>query len=287
MDQDKIKAYRASSKSANRTADGTETVPTKFDRSDLLRMADAVNVALANNLPGAKTAAANLLTHILAEGRADAGTNGIDTNNKQSAELAKQLEQAGVNYKFPVSHYVSAADPANYVVVSAEKEAAAKRLGKPLAELWNGTGKSAMTGRTGAQHVNRFEQAASVVNSPKNAEIKSLLDRVISSGLTPAETFDVRRPEISSAIATNLPDAAYTAQWNTGAKGVQQSVKDVMRTLPSHQLKYYMPQLLTNIIGAPIGATPAQISGLAANTQTELEIALTSPRNKLLQGILP
>lgn len=290
---DQIKYYRASSKAANRTADGTETLPKTADRTAILRMADAVNTALQLKLPGAQAAADNLLTHILAEGRDDAGVNTYDTNNKIGNAVFNTLRGTGADYMFQVSPQQTTEDPAMYVAASAVNEATAKRLGKPFAEIWNGTGKSAATGRTGAQHADRFQAAKSVASSAKNADIKALIDRVTKQGATQAEQFEMRRPEIVSAIAQsrNPKDAGmgYSVQFNSGTLPKTDAVRQVLNKVSSNTLSANMPELVTNLLGSTIGVPGKQLA-MPANMQTELEIALSSPvGRKLLEEsrILP
>lgn len=280
------KYYQYAVRPKDRTADGTATLPHEANTIAIMRMADAVNAALQNNIPGARTAAANLLAHIITEGRSDAGVNRYDTNNKQSNKIFEDMQKLGAVYKTSPDNLQSSNDPAMYIAASYDKESAAKRLGKRVAEVWNGTGTS-VYGKTGAQHADKFDAMKTVLSSPKNAEIKSLIDRIIATGLTPAETFDVRQADIQSALAANLPDMAYTVTRNAGSRDVQPAAKTAVSQIPYHRLDYSMPYILANIIGAKVGATPVAAPGLTPNQQTELELALTSPRNNLLKGVLP
>jgi hypothetical protein len=274
---DNINYYRYASKPQHRTADGTETMPSKASKLDVVAMAEAVRDALARNVPGSQLAAERLVPNILAEGRTDAGTNGYDYNNPRAKAAYTALINTGTEHL-----------PAAYVAATLANAETAKRLNKPLAEIWNGTGRSAETGRTGAQHNSRYQDAERVVGSPKNAELTNLVKRVLTQGATSGELFDMRAKTVREAVRAGLPSDAASKLRQASDPGIgyrtqdRGAVKDTVIKTDTSWLQDALPTLITNMIASASGGTPRKLGGNTANLQTELEIALSTPQGRKL-----
>jgi hypothetical protein len=74
---------------------------------------------------------------------------------------------------------------ADFAAAIYDKQQLADRINKPFQEVWNGTGRSSMTGRTGAQHNDRYNQFGYAVDSPKNAELMNVLNSAYNYKPTP------------------------------------------------------------------------------------------------------
>lgn len=164
-----IKGYRTDVKTGK-----LETLPTKLDRSQILAVASGLDKAVQEGMP--KIGKDKLANKILLEGRADAGTNEYNVNNKDAAALFTKLVDSGIPKL-----------GASYAAAVLDKSQVAERLKIPFERAWNGTGKSAETKRTGQQHADRAAAFGSPEKDPKNADLLASIRRAASDQLTPQE----------------------------------------------------------------------------------------------------
>lgn len=164
-----IKGYRQDPKTGK-----PETLPTKLDRRQVLQLASGLNTAVEFGMP--KIGLDQLPNKILLEGRADAGTNEFNVNNRYAKDLHEVLLASNVD---PLS--------ATYAAAVLDKSQVAQRLGIPFERAWNGTGKSAQTGKTGAQHAAKAAKSQDAAEFPQNAELIDTIRRAVTGQLTPQE----------------------------------------------------------------------------------------------------
>lgn len=151
-----------------------ETQPLNLDIGEIVQIAQAASLAEAMGMPSiGKT---QLVNKILLEGREDAGTNTSNVNNKKAESLYKALRQLGFSTKV-----------AQYPAAVLDKSQVAERLGITFEEAWNGTGKSADTGRTGKQHSDRAKEHESAKDDPRNKPLVDLIKRAGEGDLTELE----------------------------------------------------------------------------------------------------
>ena len=165
-----------------------ETLPSKFNLSDLNAMARAAQLGKQNGMPA--WGQDQLLNKILLEGRGDAGTNEYNQNNKNAVFLRNSVLNAAQTPEQAIriyNHQPAMAYPAAVL----DKDQTAQRFGISRERAWNGTGKNGETGRTGAQHAARAEQHKGAQNDPRNAELKDFMDRAAKQELTPRENLAV------------------------------------------------------------------------------------------------
>lgn len=178
----KIKAFR-----------NKETRPLNLDVETILRYAVATQEAdRTGQLP--KVAKEQFVNKILLEGREDLGTNNYNSNNKQAKNLYEYLVAQGI-------------DPyaARYPAAMLDKSQVAKRLGIPLEEAWNGTGRSGL-GRTGAQHAARAEEHKNADKDPRNKELVDMVARAFNDTMTSQEQLMVMNTERLTKALIGLPD---------------------------------------------------------------------------------
>ena len=213
-----IKAYRKG-----------ETIPLKLDRSELVGMLNAINVGLANGMP--KIGADNFGDKVLLEGRADAGANDFNYNNKRALNLA-----GTVTSTLPENR----SSGATYVGAVMDKSDVATRLNIPFERAWNGTGKSKDTGRTGQQHSDRAAQMQGAIDDPRNKEFKDLITRGVSGELSPTEqasqvSHDTLRRTFAGLNSENrlTVEGKYTDQALSGiAANIEDKIKAAKLSYP-------------------------------------------------------
>jgi hypothetical protein len=161
-----------------------ETLPTPFSLTDLYTMGRTAQVGRENGMPA--WGQQQMLDKMLVEGRADAGYNRHDYTNPRVAELANTVRNKLKDSPLYLNERIL-----GYPAAVLEKDLVAKRTGLPTEMLWNGTGKSKDTGRTGAQHAQRAAQMAGFQDDPRNAVVKDFLERSAKDQLTPKERLAV------------------------------------------------------------------------------------------------
>lgn len=205
-----IKAYRKN-----------ETLPTKFDKTELVRLLNAVSIAAkSGEFPevGVKT----LGDKVLLEGRADAGANEFNVRNQQARDMYDFIAT-----KLPAS----LADP-TYAAAVVDKAQVAKRLNIPFELAWNGTGKTAVA--NGARHTARAVQMQGAIDDPKNVELKDLITRGVEGNLTSQEQAltvpsNILRAIFAGVSADNLISGnVYTQE---AKKGMQNSIETKIKEL--------------------------------------------------------
>jgi hypothetical protein len=180
-----IKAYR-----------NNETLPTKLDRETVIKIAQAAQAGSEVGMPS--IGKEQLGNKILLEGRADAGTNEFNRNNKAATKLFKELLDRGIDQQ-----------AAMYPAAVLDKVQVANRLGIPFEQAWNGTGRSAMTNRTGAQHAARAEEHKNADKDPRNAQFMDLINRAFKGKLTSQENLMAMNDEMITKAVLGMPANSY------------------------------------------------------------------------------
>lgn len=212
-----ILAYRGDLKQAG----GVETRP--INKSDywvgdnVYKLAQVISPAMELGMPA--ISAEQLVNKMLVEGRADAGTNQYNYNNPKAKKLYETLVGRGYDDK-----------SATFAAAVLDTDQRAKRLNKPFEEVWNGTGTSAYTKRTGAQHAQRSEELKGAATAPKNADFLDFVKRAISGNLTPAENLIEALPEMEIEREYSQMQLPYAkAAWSYNYKDPKE--KAVMNAL--------------------------------------------------------
>lgn len=155
-----------------------ETLPKQFNSSNIAGLAQAAQYAV-DNLGVSDTAITTLPARVLMEGRDDAGVNrnSWNLNNKTADKIYDAMISAGFN-----------STQANYVATVQDKSQVASRLGISFDEAWNGTGRSADTGKTGKNYSDTMaSSSASVMADPRNADFIDYINRSAQNQLTSKE----------------------------------------------------------------------------------------------------
>ena len=220
-----------------------------------------------------------LLTKILIEGRADAGTNSFDSNNEKSWNMYDAVNEAvGVNdLTIPLS--VQAELAGTFAAAVRDKAEVAKRLNIPFERAWNGTGVSARTGKSGQQHSDRYDQAVRLKSAthPKNAPVLDYITRALAGNLTPQEHLAARLPglELDNFTTGGVSPAAAINEMFTAAPDSKQ-VKNM--------LNYIDPGLINNTVkniyrrSAGIPELPLTGPGIDSTMRTETDILMAMPQ---------
>ena len=158
-----LKMYRADPTGRYGGKDRMETMPTTVDRTTVEEYIKAMRAGESFGIP--QLTQDQLAKMLLVEGRGDFGFNALNENNKAAMQKAALLQEMG--------HNRLASD---FAAALYDKQQTADRLRRPLQEVWNGTGRSGMTGRTGAQHNERYNQFGYAVDHPKNAELMNTIN---------------------------------------------------------------------------------------------------------------
>jgi hypothetical protein len=173
---------------------GVQNLPTNIATSDLYWTLMGGSAGKDLGAPAWSADPVTLLTKVLIEGRGDAGVNEYNYKNPQADALFKQVEQLITSPEFSNN----ARDAAMYPAAALDKTAVAKRLGIPIERAWNGTGRSAATGKTGQDHANKTDAAtkANVALDPRNAAILDYVTRGLNNQLTQQEHLAARLPTL-------------------------------------------------------------------------------------------
>ena len=158
-----LDVYRADPTGRYGGKDRMETMPTKVDKTAVEEYIKAMRAGAPLGIP--QLTQQQLAQMLLTEGRGDFGFNALNENNKKAMQKADLLQEMG--------HNRPAAD---FAAALYDKQQLANRINKPFQEVWNGTGRSSMTGRTGAQHSDRFNEFGYAVDHPKNAELMNTIN---------------------------------------------------------------------------------------------------------------
>lgn len=201
---------------------GVQNLPTKIDTQDLYWTLMGANAGKDLGAPAWSTDPVTLLTKVLIEGRGDAGVNEYNYKNKQAKALFSEVEKLLTSPEFRSM----ASNAAMYPAAALDKTAVAKRLNIPVERAWNGTGKSAATGKTGQDHSDKTDAAikAGVATNPKNAAILDYVTRGLNGQLTPQEHLAARIRELESKNLT------------TGGKGGMAIRRHIVASLPATDL---------------------------------------------------
>jgi hypothetical protein len=157
-----IDVYRADPTGRFGGKDRMETRPTRLDKTTIEEYIKAMRSGESLGVP--QLTPEQLAQMILVEGRSDFGFNALNSNNKRAVQKAKMLQDMGHD---PMS--------SNFAAAIYDKQQLADRIKKPFQEVWNGTGRSAATGRTGAQHNARINEFGYAVENPKNADLMNAI----------------------------------------------------------------------------------------------------------------
>ena len=158
-----LKMYRADPTGRYGGKDRMETMPTTVDKTTVEEYIKAMRAGQSLGVP--QLTQDQLAKMLLVEGRGDFGFNALNENNKAAMEKATLLNEMG--------HNRVASD---FAAALYDKQQLADRINRPFQEVWNGTGRSKMTGRTGAQHNQRFNEFGYAVDHPKNAELMNTIN---------------------------------------------------------------------------------------------------------------
>jgi hypothetical protein len=158
-----LKMYRADPTGRYGGKDRMETMPTTVDKTTVEEYIKAMRAGQSLGVP--QLTQDQLAKMLLVEGRGDFGFNALNENNKAAMQKAELLQEMG--------HNRLASD---FAAALYDKQQLADRINRPFQEVWNGTGRSGMTGRTGAQHNQRFNEFGYAVDHPKNAELMNTIN---------------------------------------------------------------------------------------------------------------
>lgn len=164
-----------------------------LDSSQLLKTIDAfvlANKKFSLPIPSAQ----DIVNKLAQEGRADLGVNQYDYNYPGNEEKRRQLVEGGIDW-----------DAAKAPLAFADAERTAKRLGKSVAEVFNGTGKVRGMNRTGKDYAKEVVSGADTYKLSENAEALAWVNRALSGKLTPDERLAAIDPvKTSSGLAAEL-----------------------------------------------------------------------------------
>lgn len=168
-----------------------ETLPTKLSVADV--------ISLSRALPMTTMSPNQLLDRMLVEGRGDAGVNEYNTNNPRAVAEYNKATAAGHDNL-----------AATFLAAVLDKSETAKRVGRSFDEVWNGTGRSATTGKTGADYAARMKTMEGASKDPRNAGVLDLVTRASKGELSKVETLAAMPPRDVAAMALgnfagNLP----------------------------------------------------------------------------------
>lgn len=166
-----IQGYRADPTNKYGGGDGLETQPFRFDRNyttELYTNARAIRKFRNEGIPQIEPE--EMAALVLKEGMPDGHSRLQDYNNKELSALYQKLVDGGY-----------APGTARFVTMLKEKDAVARRLGIPFAEAWNGTGRSDVTGKTGADYAKSYKHFQKAARHPKNAGLVNFIRRAMEA----------------------------------------------------------------------------------------------------------
>lgn len=158
-----------------------ESQPTPLPMGELYQFARAAHEGVnAGVSPLAKTLFPGKVLH---EGRADAGTNEANLDNRNARAVYYDVNNRLLEDPI-ISDYTRAS---LYPAAVEDKLAISKRTGIPFERVWNGTGRSELSGRTGAQHAQRAAVHESAVKDPRNTAYLDYITRAQTGQTTARE----------------------------------------------------------------------------------------------------
>jgi hypothetical protein len=183
---DELAAYRAdpTGKYGKGIHAGVESLPTYMDMNtmgDLLATYKEAREKYPDIVP--EISSKQFANMALNEGRSNfgysAGLYSPNKNDKNAVKVFNGMTDAGWGW-----------DNAGFVSALVEKNRIAQQLNKPFDEVWNGTGVSALSHRTGAQNAERMRQGAYAVEHPLNKPLLDFIDYTLNPGESDDEYFN-------------------------------------------------------------------------------------------------
>ena len=191
-----LQGYRADPTNKHGSKTGLETRPTILNMRTMEKFLQAYKEARQQHPDIVPEISPQQFANMaLNEGRDDFGYNSTapTVENKKSMKVFNDISAQG--YGWEASGFISAL---------IEKSQKAKELNKPFDEVWNGTGTSKDTNRTGAQNAQRMRQGMYATDHQLN---KPLLD-FIKYNLDPGESqedYNKRYREALQKVGSNAP----------------------------------------------------------------------------------
>lgn len=262
-------------------AAGVQNLPTAIDTRELYWTLMGAEAGKAAGAPAWSADPITLLTKVLIEGRGDAGVNEYNVNNKRADALYNTVNS---QLSSPAMGAM-ASNAAMYPAAALDKTELAARRNIPVERAWNGTGKSAATGKTGQQHADKTAAAMNIglATVPQNAAILDYVARGLTGKLLPQEhlagriddlelagltTGGMRGRKLLDYIKAQVPTGDANAQKAAGMldpSGISDTARNMYRT------------------ASGIPAHPSSMTTQSATARTESEIAASIPA---IQAIL-
>jgi len=184
-----IGGYRADPSNKSGGNDGLETKEHVFDAMKLRDMANAMVLGAKHGVP--QLPAHELAALALKEGRDNLGVNEVqikdksgkvtgspyDPNMKGDKELWEKMLKEELPNDYPDKSR-NHDDAKMFAVRLANKDKVAKETGKPLAEVWNGTGKN-IYGQTGAEYAASMKDFIKAAQHDKNKPLVNFIQNII------------------------------------------------------------------------------------------------------------
>ena len=214
-----LNVYRADPTGRYGGKDRMETMPTVLDRTTIEDYIKAMRAGEPLGVP--QLTPQQLAQMLLTEGRSDFGYNQLNENNKKAVYKADLLQEMGHNRM-----------PAEFAAALYDKQQLANRINRPLPEVWNGLGRSSLTGRTGAQHNARFNQFGYAVDSPKNAELMNTINEAYN--YRPPVKQELGANEYANPMGDYVPTVEQNkpgAWFSTGGSVAPKSFYDMSKIL--------------------------------------------------------
>lgn len=167
-----VKGYRADPKGKFGGKDRLETLPIKFQKSEMYSILKGLKDAEKLGMP--KLSDQQLANMFLNEGRSDAGYNQYDVNNPRAQKLYEQMREKG--YDSLSSGFAAAV---------LDRSDVAKKNKVSFDEAWNGLGVTS-EGRTGRQNAERLAAGSYAPTVAKNSDLMSFITKA-RSGTLPQE----------------------------------------------------------------------------------------------------
>lgn len=179
---------------------GVQNLPTAIDTRELYWTLMGAEAGKAAGAPAWSADPITLLTKVLIEGRGDAGVNEFNVNNKRADALYNTVNS---QLSSPAMEAM-ASTAAMYPAAALDKTELAARRNIPVERAWNGTGKSAATGKTGQQHADKTAAALKIglATVPQNVAILDYVTRGLTGKLLPQEHLAGRIDDLELAGLT-------------------------------------------------------------------------------------
>jgi len=267
-----------------------ESLPTKLDRGTVAQIVMGLKDALASGMP--TVGVDQLANKILFEGRADAGTNQFDFNNKDAAKLYldmtlnKGLPELGARYA---------------AAVTANQKVADKR-GVPFEQAWNGLGVAKLGGgqtQSGAQHAARYDKASYAQASLLNTELVNMIQAGANGTLDIADKVLANKANITKSLPSQDDLTALLSVELAKSMGKEQSAKIMEALQASGVAGAALKSEITNKVLRNNGiaalpnedmSSPKNLAGSAA-VRSDAAIAVSHPSvqkilNSIASGVL-